>query len=173
MVVNSKVNGGFTLIENIIAICLMGFLMLAFSAFLAPQAVTTADTLTQQRASQIANLLLKEMYARPFDEVNIERLGRCDTDCTAANALQSEVGEGNLRDDFDDYDTQNQWVDIEQYALFLDGPYEGFAVNINVEYVDQDWNPVNIVTSSKHVEIQARRGDNGQVLEFHAYRSNF
>jgi len=168
---------GFTLVENVIAICLMGFLMVAFSSLLVPQAVQTADTLTQQRASQIASLLLKEMYTRPFDEMNIARLERCNTDCTPANSLHSEVGEGDLRDDFDDYDTREQWLDISQFRLFLNGPYDDFEVNIDVEYVNVvpggNWEASAIPTATKHVTLVTRKGENGQPLEFHAYRSNF
>lgn len=173
MVVSRYKAQGFTLVENVIAICMMGFLMVSFTSLLAPQAVQTADTLTQQRASQIASLLLQEMYTRPFDEQNLSQLQRCEADCTPASALQSEVGDNGLRDDFDDYDTQEQWLDIEQFALFLGGPYDGFEISIDVEYVDGNWNTSAAPTATKHALIQTRRGENGEVVEFHAYRSNF
>ncbi|RTZ16511.1 pili assembly chaperone [Vibrio aquaticus] len=173
MVVSRHNAQGFTLVENVMAICMMGFLMVSFTSLLAPQAVQTADTLTQQRASQIASLLLQEMYTRPFDEQNLSQLQRCEANCTPATALQSEADDNGLRDDFDDYDTQDQWLDISQFALFLDGPYEGFEINIDVEYVDGNWGSSVTPTATKHAQILTRRGENGEVIEFHAYRSNF
>tara|TARA_Y100000588_G_C13949040_1_gene793444 strand:- start:13 stop:210 length:198 start_codon:yes stop_codon:yes gene_type:complete len=50
---------GFTLIESIVAIVLMAFLMIGFSSLLAPQAVLTADSLTQQRGAQLASIIFR------------------------------------------------------------------------------------------------------------------
>jgi len=173
---------GFSLIENVIAICLMGLLMVSFSSLLAPQAVQTADTLTQQRYSQIATLLLQEMYSRPFDEQNIDNLERCDaSNCSASTSFGQGQDEGEqandsgvlIRDDFDDYSTNSTFEPITSFGLGFGGPYQGFEVRIDVEYVDDSWASVESgATATKHATVTLRKGAATET-QFDAYRSNY
>lgn len=173
---------GFSLIENVIAICLMGLLMISFSSLLAPQAVQTADTLTQQRCSQIATLLLQEMYSRPFDEQNIDSVERCDEDsCSALDSFGQGQDEGEqvdesgilIRDDFDDYATNGSFEPITSFGLGFAGPYQDFEVRVDVEYVDDSWLAVTSgVTPTKHAIITLRKGAITET-QFDAYRSNY
>ena len=166
---------GFTLIESIVAIVLMAFLMIGFSSLLAPQAVLTADSLTQQRGAQLASIIFQEMYSRPFDENNNEVSERCIYSTVAGStACSTTLGsEGNDRDDFDDYDTGNVFVSVQALGVGLTGPYLDFQVNIAVDYVDDSWATVSSATPTKHARITVRKGNNGQQVEFDAYRSNF
>lgn len=169
---------GFSLIENVIAICLAGFLMIAFSSLLAPAAVQSADALTQQRASQLATWLLQEMYSREFDEVNIQHIERCGSDSLACS---SEVGIdsndlNNLRDDFDDYDTHGVAMPISEFGLNIDGAYQGFLVTIAVRYANDQFQALPLgsaPTPTKIVTLTIQRGQDGQALTFNAFRSNY
>lgn len=173
---------GFSLIENVIAICLMGLLMISFSSLLAPQAVQTADTLTQQRYSQIATLLLQEMYSRPFDEQNIDNVDRCDAgSCSATETFGQGQDAGEqvnetgilIRDDFDDYATNSAFEPITSFGLGFAGPYQDFEVRIDVEYVDDSWASVaSGATATKHAIITLRKGATTET-QFNAYRSNY
>lgn len=166
---------GFTLIESIVAIVLMAFLMIGFSSLLVPQAVLTADSLTQQRGAQLASIIFQEMYSRPFDENNNEVSERCIYSTVAGStACSTTLGsEGNDRDDFDDYDTDDVFVSVQALGVGLTGPYLDFQVNIAVDYVDDSWATVSSATPTKHARITVRKGNNGQQVEFDAYRSNF
>lgn len=166
---------GFTLIESIIAIVLMAFLMIGFSSLLAPQAVLTADTLTQQRGSQLATIIFQEMYSRPFDENNNEASERCIySTVTGSTPCSATLGaDGNDLDDFDDYDTSGVFVPVQSFGVGGSGPYQDFQVSIVVEYVDDSWAVVSSATPTKQATIIVRKGDNGQQVEFDAYRSNF
>ncbi|MDA0147875.1 type IV pilus modification PilV family protein [Vibrio sp. LaRot3] len=162
---------GFTLIENVMAITLAGFLMLAFTSLLAPAATQSADVLTQQRASQVATLILKEMYSREFDEANIQSLDRCETCSTNFGFNQ----DGDLvRDDFDDYDTGGNAISIQQFGIDMDGPYQNFLVQIDVAYVDSQFQPLTSGTSpTKQATLTITNGNAAQAITFVAYRSNY
>lgn len=167
---------GFTLIENVMAITLAGFLMLAFSSLLAPASKQTADALTQQRASQVATWLLQEMYSREFDEVNISHVERCGSVALACTAqLGLEIGE-TTRDDFDDYDTKGQALSIADFGLDTSGPFDGFLATVTVRYANDDFEalPENSApTPMKKVTVAIQRGVNGEPLVFNAFRSNY
>ena len=169
---------GFSLIENVIAICLAGFLMIAFSSLLAPAAVQSADALTQQRASQLATWLLQEMYSREFDEVNIQHIERCGSPslpCSTEAGLDSN-DLNHLRDDFDDYDTHGVAKPISEFGLDLDGAYQGFVVTISVRYTNDQFQALPLgsaPTPTKQVTLTIQRGEDGQALTFNAFRSNY
>lgn len=169
---------GFSLIENVIAITLAGFLMLAFSSLLAPTTAQTADALTQQRASQIATWLLQEMYSREFDEVNIQHVDRCgsaDLPCSLELGMEEE-GANPIRDDFDDYDTDDKAVAIADFGLDTGGPFEGFLVTISVRYANDQFQTLPVGSSptpTKQVTLSIKNGVSGQPLTFNAFRSNY
>lgn len=169
---------GFSLIENVIAICLAGFLMIAFSSLLAPAVVQSADVLTQQRASQLATWLLQEMYSREFDEVNIQHVERCGSaslPCSAGIGLDDN-DLNHRRDDFDDYDTHGVAKPINEFGLDTDGAYQGFLVTISVRYANDQFQALPLgsaPTPTKQVTLTIQRGQNGQALTFNAFRSNY
>ncbi|MGF1908319.1 prepilin-type N-terminal cleavage/methylation domain-containing protein [Vibrio kasasachensis] len=169
---------GFSLIENVIAITLAGFLMLAFSSLLAPTTAQTADALTQQRASQVATWLLQEMYSREFDEVNIQHVDRCgsvDLPCSTQLGLDSN-DLNRIRDDFDDYDTDGKAIAIVDFGLDIDGPFAGFLVTITVRYANDQFQALpagSTPTPTKQVTLSITNGASGQPLTFNAFRSNY
>ncbi|OLQ94313.1 pili assembly chaperone [Vibrio ponticus] len=172
-------NKGFTLIENVMAITLAGFLMLAFSSLLAPTSKQTADALTQQRASQVATWLLQEMYSREFDEVNIHFVERCGSQgvdgCSAI--LGSDADDTNsVRDDFDDYDTDGKAISITDFGLDATGPFRDFLATVTVRYANDNFEALpkgSAPTPMKQVTVAIQRGENGKPLVFNAFRSNF
>lgn len=168
---------GFSLIENVIAITLAGFLMLAFSSLLAPTSVQTADALTQQRASQVATWLLQEMYSREFDEVNIDYLERCGSVALPCSThLGLDTNDHQIRDDFDDYDTSEAAVSIADFGLDMSAPFRGFLVTISVRYADDQFHALPIgstPTPTKQVTLSIQQGVSGQPLTFNAFRSNY
>lgn len=178
LAVKKQRQNGFSLIENVMAICLAGFLMIAFSSLLAPAAVQGADALTQQRASQLATWLLQEMYSREFDEVNIQHVERCGSvslPCSTLFGLDSNDVNG-LRDDFDDYDTDGVALPINDFGLDVAGPFQGFLVTITVRYANDQFQALPLgsaPTPTKQVSLTIQRGGNGQPLTFNAFRSNY
>jgi len=75
-----KKSGGFTLIEGIVAIVIMGIAMVTLTSFLFPRIEQSATPHYQSRASALANAFMTEILARKFDhnsDDNGERF-RCD-----------------------------------------------------------------------------------------------
>lgn len=60
--------GGFTLIEGIITIVILGIAMVTLTSFLFPQVERSATPYYQARAAAIGNAFLNEILSRQFDE---------------------------------------------------------------------------------------------------------
>ncbi|MCQ1057133.1 prepilin-type N-terminal cleavage/methylation domain-containing protein [Photobacterium sp. ZSDE20] len=60
--------GGFTLIEGIITIVILGIAMVTLTSFLFPQVERSAAPYYQARAAAIGNAFLNEILSRKFDE---------------------------------------------------------------------------------------------------------
>lgn len=60
--------GGFTLIEGIITIVILGIAMVTLTSFLFPQVERSATPYYQARAAAIGNAFLNELLSRKFDE---------------------------------------------------------------------------------------------------------
>jgi len=76
---------GFTLIESIIVIIVMGIAMLTIVHFLSPQITRSADPHYQSRASALSQSLMSQILSRNFDEQNNQLGGdlRCTHDGTS------------------------------------------------------------------------------------------
>ncbi|MFA0566677.1 type IV pilus modification PilV family protein [Vibrio gallaecicus] len=61
---------GFTLIESIIVIVLLGFAMLAFSTFLAPQSALSGQVNYSNRASALGQSIMTDLLARDYGSVS-------------------------------------------------------------------------------------------------------
>ncbi|CAH6896281.1 Prepilin-type N-terminal cleavage/methylation domain-containing protein [Vibrio chagasii] len=63
-------NSGFTLIESIIVIVLLGFAMLAFSTFLAPQSALSGQVNYSNRASALGQSIMTDLLSRDYGSVS-------------------------------------------------------------------------------------------------------
>ena len=63
-------NHGFTLIESIVVIVFLGFAMLAFSTFLAPQSVLSGQVNYSNRASALGQSIMTDLLARDYGSVS-------------------------------------------------------------------------------------------------------
>ncbi|PMO33523.1 type IV pilus modification PilV family protein [Vibrio breoganii] len=63
-----KKSAGFTLIESIIAIVILGIALITLTSFLFPQIAQSAKPFYEVRASALANSLMTEILSRNFDE---------------------------------------------------------------------------------------------------------
>ncbi|MGF1886550.1 prepilin-type N-terminal cleavage/methylation domain-containing protein [Photobacterium profundum] len=63
-----RLNRGFTLIEGIITIVILGIAMVTLTSFLFPQAERSATPYYQARSAAIGNAFLNEILSRKFDE---------------------------------------------------------------------------------------------------------
>ncbi|RUO80135.1 agglutinin biogenesis protein MshD [Idiomarina tyrosinivorans] len=161
---------GFTLIELIIGIVLLGIAVAGLASLVFSQARPSITPLYQLRASELATALMDEILAMSFDENNLTLAAnsRCGSSpCTAPNDLGFEVGES--RQNYDDVDDFNDFS--INGALLVDEPslseiYRNFTLTVEVCYVTEPWNNcrTDIVTMYKRITITVNAADQGNVV---------
>ncbi|PSU47013.1 pilin protein [Photobacterium frigidiphilum] len=197
-VIKSK---GFTLIEGIIAIVIMGIAMVTLTSFLFPQIEQSATPHYQARASALANAYMTEILARKFDhnsDDNGERF-RCDDNaypdfplttppppiCTIALGPDSE-NRAQLND-VDDYigcwvgenrtctDDRGKITDV--VGIEVNDQYKNFVVSVDVFYDanhDNQADDASVKANRRHkrINLTVDAGRYG-TYQFSAYRSNY
>lgn len=180
-----KLKRGFTLIESVIVIVVMGFAMITITNFLVPQISRSADPYYQARAAALGQSVMSSILARGFDH-NSDFTGgltRCDevivgqatVNCTAAENFGAEEDAGvdadaiqpALYNDVDDFIgcwEQQPGNDCRDLDLLLsDTSYRNFRLDIDVSYADgTSLKRINLVISAANqtpVTIDAYRGN--------------
>lgn len=188
---------GFTLVESIISIVVMGFAMLSLITFLFPQVEDSARPHYEVRASALAQSLMTEVISKGFDENSdpdggVVRCGENSTTCTAeadfGSAIDSEGDNPGLYDDVDDY--KGCWITNSASSAYCSSlsespknlsdifgtsiadDYPNFAADISVVY-DND-SDLNLGNSNivKRITIVITAGRYGS-FSFSAYRGNY
>lgn len=193
MAVSPKIHQGFTLIESIIAIVILGLAMLTLSSFLYPQIAQSAKPFYEVRASALANSLMTEVLARNFDEQSDHNGGlvRCGEQkapsCTAQNQFGPDNGEPpEMFNDVDDYigcwyttgesqsscrvDEVGKLSDI--FGKEIADDYRGFRAEISVVY-DSDPRLSNMSNDLfKKITVVITASQYGD-FKFVAHRGNY
>jgi MSHA pilin protein MshD len=194
---------GFTLIEGIVAIVIMGIAMVTLTSFLFPQAERSAIPHYQARSAAIGHAMLNEILSRKFDsqsDPNGDSVVRCGEEnsqtgkmeaCTAQNSLGAEgdelAGGGLLKitlaDDVDDFigcwGTEAQcnnssFTRIGELTDFIPGDdYQNIWAEVNVFY-DNGFTGTDAGVITDHKRISVHiRTTRYGDYEFIAYRSNY
>lgn len=195
--VNNK-HRGVTLIELVIGIVLFSIVLTLVTSLVVPQARRSVDPILQIRATELAQSVLREISSRSYDEFSdrINGVLRCNEDINGDGLIdnsqagaEAEIGctasvgneEGGVRalfDDVDDYDGLNQsGGNIENSLgqdIVVDGLnlYEGFSIQVEVEYAGDFYNPARDDADSKLITVTVTT-PTGVNLVFSTYRSNF
>lgn len=162
-----KKANGFSLIELVITIVVLGIALSALSGSLFTSVGRNADPLWQSKASQLSQAYLDEILSMRYDESSPLGGGSIGTCSTPG----SETGETSrsLYDDVDDY---NNYNDLTTTADFLDASvasnYGGYTVSIAVTCVAQG-NPT--LTNSKLIALTITSPTN-QNLVFSVLRAD-
>ncbi|MDX1303797.1 prepilin-type N-terminal cleavage/methylation domain-containing protein [Photobacterium sp.] len=188
---------GFTLIEGIIAIVIMGIAMVTLTSFLFPQVERSAIPHYQARSAAIGHAMLNEILSRKFDEEsdpNGDSVIRCGetgaNDCTTSNKLGPEESELTgtllnvaLANDIDDFKgcwgtvaqcNNSKFDRIGELSDFIPGDdYSNIWAEINAFY-DEGFTGTDAetVTDHKRISVHVRTTRYGD-YEFIAYRSNY
>ncbi len=102
-----KSSQGFTLIESIIAMVIMGIAMITIASLIVPQVVRSADPYYQTRAVELGQSVMTKILSRGFadnSDVNGGQV-RCGDDTTTCTQPLGRDGETSPSDfnDVDDY----------------------------------------------------------------------
>lgn len=191
-----KSSNGFTLIESIMAMILIGFAMVTLISFLYPQVERSASPHYQMRAAHLQQSIMSRIVARAFDEKSDMQGGqyRCgendlqgqSTTCTLPASLGKESGESaDTFNDVDDY-IGCWWTDkvsdcgstpvagrlIDLLDMSSASEYAHFTVFISVNYVDSSGNVSSTITGLKRIGLTVDAGNYGS-YPLVAFRGNY
>ncbi|NOI82996.1 prepilin-type N-terminal cleavage/methylation domain-containing protein [Vibrio tubiashii] len=174
---------GFTLIESIVVIVVMGIAMLTITSFLVPQVSRSADPHYQTRAAAMGQSVMTQILARKFDENSGDQGGipRCSstdagsTACTALANFGIDTGETdnnpNAYNDVDDF--HGCWEPLatngcRDLNLLVGGnSYLNFRVDVEVTYLVT-------VPMERLKQIQLTVSASNQTpIVLNAYRGNY
>ena len=168
---------GFTLIEIIVSIVVMGILLSLVTAIFAPNIVRGTDPLFSIRATELGQSYLDEILGKRFAENSLPgNARRCGESGGpgACTAIGSEEGVNHIN--FDDVDDYNNFTDgdINTAPTNQSGNpragYVGYTVAVNVVYAGAEINVNNADAKRITVTITA---PNGGIFVFSAYKANF
>lgn len=182
---------GFTLIESIVVIIVLGIAMVTITSFLAPQVASSADPQYQNRSVALGQSLMNQILARGFDEHSDFDGGLIRCGDAGATACSTKLGVDGTETapaaftDVDDYigcwytdTTESACVSSPKYPLanILDenikDSYANFRVEVSVFY-DQNMDGIDdeSIGTMKRVELQIFGGNNRYSLV--AYKGNY
>ncbi|MCC5879195.1 MAG: type II secretion system protein [Idiomarina sp.] len=168
---------GFTLIEIIVGIVVLGVALTLITSLIVPAARQSVSPVYQVRAAELGQTMLNEIISKSFDQQSDRQGGRlrCDPisaqDCTAWNALGPDTGEQRENfNDVDDFDGLNQI----QSALGedLSARYPGYELAISVCYATPEGQCVDAQQAYKRILVVVTTPE-GQRFDFSAIRGNF
>ncbi|ELL4667076.1 type II secretion system protein [Vibrio fluvialis] len=185
---------GFTLVESIVAMVIIGLAMVVLISFLYPQVERSATPHYQTRAANLGQSLMSQILARGFDnnsdfDGGAIRCGENKSDGTATtcSTVLGSDGENSPAqfNDVDDYigcwygdnasecgseTTKNPLTNI--LGTNVAANYRHFTVFIAVDYVNSAFQPVSAITEMKRIELTIDTGNYGRYT-FVAYRGNY
>ena len=158
-------NRGFSLIELVITILVLGIALSALSTSLFSNIGRNADPLWQSKATQLAQAYLDEILAMRYADASPlggGSVGACNIDGNEADETSRL-----LYDDVDDYHGLNESGDFLDTATSSD--YSQYTINIQVRCVDHS-NAAS--TNSKWILLTITAPGNN-ALRFSAFRGDF
>ncbi|MBN3574261.1 type II secretion system protein [Vibrio neptunius] len=180
-------HNGFSLLEMVIVIVIMGIAISGVSIALFPKGKQSAEQVSSVKAAELGRAVLDEVLGRNFDHNSGPNGGlpECvlvatiDRDlCTDATALGPDSGETNktLYNDVDDFDGLNGAVQ-DVLGVDISGEYQGYNVAIVVFY-EQDiggtMQGVESLTRTHYKRIAVTITDRqGNTYPFSATKGNF
>lgn len=176
---NTSNQRGFTLIEIIIGIVVLGISIVLLTVLLFPQAQRSAEPLLQQRAAALGQAFIDEISGKSFDENSdrqggLVRCGEVTTTCTAPAALGPEGETRETFDDVDDYNLLEITAPTLEDALGDDiaARYVGFTYAIEVCYSDNIGVCQSTITAFKRIQVTVTTSF-GQDFVFTSMRGNY
>tara|TARA_R110002033_G_scaffold6453_13_gene25309 strand:+ start:4123 stop:4707 length:585 start_codon:yes stop_codon:yes gene_type:complete len=175
----SRRQRGFTLIELVIGMIVIGIAIVMITSMLFPQADRAAATLHRVRSAELAHSVMNEIWGKRYDQNTNPNGGvpACNSpegsDCSYALATDGTPSlgpdDGENRDTFNDVD---DYKDLNETAKMLDSSqtyaqaYPRYQLNVSVEYLDPAAQAKKLIT----VDVTTPAGE---VITYQAVRSNY
>lgn len=171
-----KRQAGFTLIETVIVIVLLGAMMAGMTVLFVKNVGESHQPYLRQRTLAVADAFMDEILGKRWDDnsplgggcVNTGS-GSCPAGPAAAGIGTEEGARGNY-DDIDDYDTITNQSPPQDSAGNPMAGYTGFSVTVTVDQPGA-WNGVP-AADVKRIRVQVT-STVGETMSLTAYRVNF
>jgi MSHA pilin protein MshD len=171
-----KPQGGFTLIETIIVIVLVGAMMAGMTSLFMNNVGHSHRPFLRQRALAVANAFMDEISHKQWNEASTLGGGCVNTgsgSCPLGPAAVAIGSDGESRatyDDIDDYHGLNQTPPQDSSATAMPG-YSGFTVNVSVVQPGGNWN--GIAAADVRLITVSVTSPSNENIAISAYRVNF
>lgn len=167
---------GFTLIETIIVVVLLGVMMAGMTALFVENVGKSHQPYLRQRALAVADAFMDEILRKRWDD-NTPLGGGCvntgSGSCPAGPAaagIGTEEGARSNYDDIDDYNIITAQSPPQDSAGNAMAGYNGFSVSVTVDQPGA-WNGV-AAADVKRIQVQVT-SNIGETITLAAYRVNF
>ncbi|MGL6122253.1 MAG: type IV pilus modification PilV family protein [Shewanella sp.] len=165
---------GFTLIELVVGMLVIGIAIVMLTSMLFPQADRAASTLHRVRSAELAHSVMNEIWGKRYDQHTNANGGvpACGSSLgsNCSTSLGPEVGESrNHFNDVDDYHGLNETATMLNSSV-LDSSqtyanaYPNYKLNVTVAY--------GAVPNTKLVTINVTTPGN-EVITYNLVRSNY
>jgi MSHA pilin protein MshD len=166
---------GFTLIELVIVIVLVGALMAGMTALFVSNVGHSHRPFLAQRTLAVANAMMDEILHKQWNEATPTGGGCVNSgsgSCPAGPAAVVIGNDGESRanyDDIDDYNGLNQSPPQDSSGTAMPG-YSGFSVSVSVTQPAAAWNGVP-AADVRLITVRVT-SSSGETLSLSAYRVN-
>ena len=166
---------GFTLIETIIVIVLVGAMLAGMTSLFVTNVGNSYRPFLRQRALAVANAFLDEILHKRWNEATPLGGGCVNTasgSCSSGPGVIAIGNDGESRatyDDIDDYHGLNQSPPQDSSGTDMPG-YSGFTVNVTVAQPGANWNGVP-AADVRLITVRVTSSSN-ETISVSAYRVN-
>ena len=170
-----KMQGGFTLIETIIVIVLVGAMMAGMTSMFMTNVGNRHRPFLRKRALAVVNAFMDEIQHKRWNEATPVGGGCVNSgaSCPTGPAAIAIGTDGDWRapyDDIDDYHGLNQSPPQNSAGVDMPG-YAGFTVNVSVVQPAGAWN--TIAAADVRLITVSVTSPSNESLAISAYRVNF
>jgi MSHA pilin protein MshD len=168
--------GGFTLIETIMVVVLLGIMMAGMTVMFVENASQSHQPYLRQRALAVANAYMDEILRKRWDD-NTPLGGGCVNSGSAfcptgpaAAGIGTEEGSRSNYDDIDDYNGLSDSPPLDSLGNTMTG-YAGFSVAVSVTNPLAPWNGI-AAADVKRIKVDVT-STMQETISVSAYRVNF
>ncbi|NLQ23829.1 type II secretion system protein [Shewanella sp. S-1] len=165
----AKPQQGFTLIELVIGMLVIGIAIVMLTSMLFPQADRAASTLHRVRSAELAHSVMNEIWGKRYDQNTNANGGApaCGSPLgsNCSTLLGPEFGESrNNFNDVDDYNGLNETATMLNSTQTYANAYHNYRLSVTVAN--------GAVSNTKLVTINVTTPDN-EVITYNMVRSNY
>ncbi|WP_350431968.1 prepilin-type N-terminal cleavage/methylation domain-containing protein [Shewanella sp. H8] len=163
---------GFTLIELVVGMMVIGIAIVMLTSMLLPQADRAAKTLHRVRSAELAHSVMNEIWGKRYDQQTNPNGGvpACDAPagntCSAVSALGNDGETRDTFNDVDDYDGLDQTANMLDSSQTYAQAYPNYQLNVSVTYLNSATKAQKLIT----VDVTTPANE---VITYQAVRSNY